>query len=98
MIFDPEKTSFETLLAAFFSIHDPTTPNRQGPDIGSQYRSAIFYLNEEQRKAVEHAKKFLEESNAFNSPIITEITPAKEFFEAESYHQKYYLRHPGVCR
>lgn len=96
--FDPAKTSFEKLLGAFFACHDPTTRDRQGPDFGSQYRSAIFYTNENQKRQAESMKKLLDSTKAFAGPIVTEVTKAGPFFEAEAYHQKYYIRHPGVCR
>ena len=96
--FDPKRIEYEALLAAFFACHDPTTRDGQGPDVGSQYRSAIFYLDEKQKKAAESAKNLLGESHAYNRPIVTEITPATEFFEAEAYHQKYYASHPNTCR
>ncbi len=87
--FDPGVVDFDTLLQAFWSIHDPTTLNRQGLDVGTQYRSVIFYHNEEQRTLAEASKLAMEESAAFSAPIVTEITPAGPFYEAEEYHQKY---------
>jgi peptide-methionine (S)-S-oxide reductase len=87
--YDPSRTSYDRLLDVFWNNHNPTTPNRQGPDVGSQYRSAIFYLNEDQRLAAEASKKRLEESRAFARPIVTEIAPASEFYRAEEYHQQY---------
>ncbi|MHB9035381.1 MAG: peptide-methionine (S)-S-oxide reductase MsrA [Armatimonadota bacterium] len=88
--FDPSKISYKELLDVFWSIHDPTTPNRQGPDVGSNYRSAIFYHNPEQLKAAEESKAQLEKSGKFKRPIVTEITPAGVFYPAEDYHQQYY--------
>ena len=88
--FDPEKISYRQLLKVFWSIHNPTTPNRQGFDVGSQYRSAIFFHNEEQEKLALESKKELEESGRFDKPIITEILPASKFWRAEEYHQQYY--------
>lgn len=88
--FDPTKISYQDLLDIFWSIHDPTTLNRQGPDVGDQYRSAIFYHSEEQRRLAEESKQRLEESKRFSRPIVTEILPAQEFYEAEDYHQQYY--------
>lgn len=88
--YDPAKISYATLLEAFWESHDPTTLNRQGNDVGTQYRSVIFYENEEQHKEAEFYKKKLQESGAFNNPIVTEITPLKEFYVAENYHQNYY--------
>ena len=90
--FDPEKITYETLLDLFWENHNPTTPNRQGPDRGSQYRSAIFYHNNEQKKLAEESKKRLDKSEKFSNPIVTEIVPAQEFYQAEDYHQKYLLK------
>jgi len=87
--FDPKVIIYSALLEVFWSIHDPTTLNRQGPDIGTQYRSVIFYHTEEQRAAAEASKKALEESGAFADAIVTEIEPAAVFYPAEEYHQKY---------
>ncbi len=87
--FDPDIISYESLLELFWQMHDPTTLNRQGPDIGSQYRSAIFYHNEQQRIAAEEKKRALNSSGRFNRPIVTEITAASEFYPAEEYHQCY---------
>ena len=87
--FDPEKISYRSLLNIFWKSHNPTTRNRQGVDIGTQYRSAIFYTSEDQfRKAVE-SKKHVENSKIYRSPIVTEILPATQFFPAEEYHQHY---------
>lgn len=87
--FDPGKTSYEELLDVFWNIHDPTTINRQGPDIGTQYRSAIFYHSEEQKKQAEQSKKKLEESGKLKKKIVTEIVKATTFYPAEEYHQHY---------
>ncbi|MHB8540648.1 MAG: peptide-methionine (S)-S-oxide reductase MsrA [Candidatus Acidiferrales bacterium] len=87
--FDPAQVSYRELLAAFFQTHNPTTPNRQGPDIGTQYRSAIFYHDAEQQSAALESKAALEKSGAFNRPIVTEIAPASAFYRAEDYHQQY---------
>jgi peptide-methionine (S)-S-oxide reductase len=87
--FDPSKVSYDELLDVFWSIHDPTTLNRQGPDIGTQYRSAIFYLNEEQKEIAMRSKEKLEDSKRFVDPIVTQIVPALDFWEAEEYHQQY---------
>ncbi len=89
VIFDPEKTSYEKLLEVFWSCHDPTTPNRQGPDIGHQYRSAIFYHSEEQKNAAEVSKEQLDRSGKLRRPVVTEIVPAATFWRAEEYHQRY---------
>ncbi|MFX0044114.1 MAG: peptide-methionine (S)-S-oxide reductase MsrA [Candidatus Hodarchaeota archaeon] len=87
--FDPLKVSFDDLLEVFWSIHDPTTLNRQGPDIGTQYRSAIFYIDSEQKEKAIRSKAKLEASKRFKNPIVTQIAPASEFWEAEEYHQQY---------
>ena len=90
--YDSDQIDYETLVRRFFEIHNPTTLDRQGPDIGSQYRSAIFYHNEEQRQIAERVKAELNQSGKFPYPIVTEIVPAGDFFEAEEYHQKYYAK------
>jgi len=89
VIYDPAKVSFQQLLQLFWDIHDPTTVNRQGPDIGSQYRSAIFYHNQKQRSAAEESKIKLTQSGKFKRPIATQIKPASTFYKAEEYHQRY---------
>lgn len=89
VIFDPEQVGYQDLLNLFWDIHDPTTPNRQGPDIGSQYRSAIFYQNESQRRTAEASKAQQDESGRHRGAIVTEITEAGPFYEAEDYHQQY---------
>lgn len=94
--FDPKKISYEELLSVFWDIHDPTTKNRQGPDIGTQYRSAIFYHSEEQKKQAEQSKKNLELSGKIRKKIVTEIQKATIFYPAEEYHQHYLLKH-GVA-
>jgi len=91
--FDPEVISYEMLVRAFFNLHTPTTRNRQGFDIGSQYRSAIFTHNEEQKRIAEKIKEELNRSGKFRKQIVTQIMPAGEFFEAEEYHQRYYEKH-----
>ncbi len=95
VVFDPAKLSFEGLLGYFFRMHDPTTLNRQHNDIGTQYRSAIFYANEEQKQIAERVKAQVDKSGKFNRPIVTEITKAGEFYSAEDYHQKYLVKNPG---
>lgn len=96
LTFDPAKISYGVLLKHFFRLHDPTQLNRQGPDIGDQYRSAIFYHDDVQKKLAEAAK--VEAQKDFDQPIVTEITPATEFYEAEDYHQKYAERTGrGMC-
>ena len=87
--FDPAEISYEALLGVFFENHDPTTLNRQGPDVGDQYRSAIFYHNDEQRDVATAVKERLGASGAFKRPIVTEITPASTYYPAEEYHQRY---------
>ncbi len=87
--FDPERVSYRQLLESFWSNHDPTTLNRQGPDHGAQYRSAIFYHTPEQRAAATESKAQMERSGRFRRPIVTEITPASTFYRAEEYHQRY---------
>lgn len=91
--YDPTRTSYDDLLNVFWTNHDPTTLNRQGPDRGTQYRSAIFYHDEEQRAAATASKERLSSSGKFASPIVTEITPASSFYRAEEYHQRYLEKH-----
>lgn len=93
--FNPKVVSFEKLLSVFWRIHDPTTPNRQGPDVGSQYRSVIFYHNEKQRIAAERSKDELDRSGVYKNKVVTEILPASTFYEAEGYHQDYFEKHRG---
>jgi methionine-S-sulfoxide reductase len=97
--YDPAEISYEDLLRVFWQTHDPTTLNRQGHDVGTQYRSAIFYHDDQQRKLAEAYKRQLDESKAFASPIVTEITRADTFYPAEKYHQEYFERNPnqGYC-
>jgi peptide-methionine (S)-S-oxide reductase len=87
--YDPALVSYDTLLKIFWENHDPTTPNRQGPDFGSQYRSAIFYHTDAQRAAAQSSKESLEKARRFRRPIVTQITPTVEFWPAEDYHQQY---------
>ena len=87
--FDPSKVSYQGLLAVFWELHDPTTLNRQGPDVGTQYRSAIFFHGPEQEAAARAAKEKLEASGRFRDAIVTEIEPAPPFYRAEAYHQRY---------
>ncbi|HET7206420.1 MAG TPA: peptide-methionine (S)-S-oxide reductase MsrA [Terriglobales bacterium] len=87
--FDPGKIGYNQLLDAFWENHDPTTPNRQGPDFGSQYRSAIFFHSPEQEAAAKASKAALEKSGRYRKPIVTEIVPATTFYQAEDYHQQY---------
>jgi peptide methionine sulfoxide reductase msrA/msrB len=95
IVFDPDKLSYEDLLGWFFRMHDPTTPNRQGNDVGTQYRSAIFYESDEQRRVAEKVKASVEASGKWKRPITTEIVTATEFWPAEDYHQNYLQKHPG---
>ncbi|OON69985.1 peptide-methionine (S)-S-oxide reductase MsrA [Hymenobacter sp. CRA2] len=88
--FDPQVISFEELLEIFWKTHDPTTLNRQGNDVGTQYRSGIYYHNDEQKRLAETYKHKLNEAQAFDKPIVTEILPAAPFYKAEDYHQNYY--------
>jgi peptide-methionine (S)-S-oxide reductase len=88
--YDPAVISYDELLAAFWTCHDPTQLNRQGNDVGTQYRSVIFFHNEEQRKKAEEYKKKLNEEKAWDKPVVTEIAPFTEFYKAEDYHQNYY--------
>jgi peptide-methionine (S)-S-oxide reductase len=87
--FDPAKVSYEQLVNAFWDIHDPTTLNRQGPDVGTQYRSAIFFYSPEQEAIASRLKAQLQESGKYRRPVVTEITPAGEFWRGEEYHQRY---------
>lgn len=90
--FDPNKISFGELLEIFFATHDPTTLNRQGADVGTQYRSEVFYHNEEQKKITEDYIKLLDSQNTFGKPVVTKVSPATKFYVAEDYHQNYYAR------
>jgi len=93
--FDPDKVSYGQLLQTFWKIHDPTSYHKQGPDIGSQYRSAIFYYNDRQKQAALDSKKALEQTGQFKESIKTEIKSAATFYPAEDYHQRYYEKHNG---
>ena len=96
--FDPALISYEQLLEKFWAKHNPTTLNRQGPDLGTQYRSAIFYHNDEQRKLAEQSKAKLDAADKYDEPVVTEITPAETFWRAEEYHQQYVLKNKPACR
>jgi peptide-methionine (S)-S-oxide reductase len=97
--YDPARVSYDDLLRVFWEIHDPTQRNRQGPDIGTQYRSAIFYHDAEQEAAARASKERLERSGAHKRPIVTEIVPAQTFYQAEDYHQQYLeKRGLATCR
>lgn len=95
IVFDPTKLSYQSLVEYFFKMHDPTTKNRQGNDVGTQYRSAIFVENEQQRKTAEAVKAAVEKSGKWKKPIVTEIVPATPFTPAEAYHQDYLVKNPG---
>ncbi len=96
VVFDPTKLSLETLLAEhFFRMHDPTTLNRQGNDVGTQYRSAIFYFSDAQRATAEAVKQRVSSSGKWKRPVVTEITPAGKWWRAEEYHQAYLQKNPG---
>jgi peptide-methionine (S)-S-oxide reductase len=92
--FNPSKISYREILEIFFSIHDPTTLNRQGADVGTQYRSAIFYHNEQQKAVAEELIRELDEAHLWNKPIVTQVVPLDEFYSAEDYHREYFSRHP----
>jgi len=91
--YDPDEISYEELLDVFWNNHDPTSLNRQGPDVGIQYRSSIFFHDETQKQIAEKSKEHLESSEKFSKKIVTEINPAPEFYKAEDYHQKYFQKH-----
>jgi peptide-methionine (S)-S-oxide reductase len=97
LTFDAQQISYRDILEVFFTIHDPTTLNRQGNDIGSQYRSVIYYHDENQRQVAQHV--IAEMANVWDAPIVTELAPAPEFFRAEDYHQNYFRQNPmqGYC-
>lgn len=95
VVFDPTKISFEALLQQFFRLHDPTTLNQQGGDRGTQYRSVIFYQNEEQKRVAEIVKSQVDKSGKWKNPVVTEITAAKPYYEAEEYHQDYLVKNPN---
>lgn len=92
--YDPQVISFEDILEVFWKTHDPTTLNKQGADVGTQYRSAIFYHDDEQKRIAEMFKKELDRSGAFEKPIVTEISPLEDFYPAEDYHQNYFNQNP----
>ena len=96
IVYDPKKISFDELLEVFWETHDPTTLNRQGADVGTQYRSGIFYHNEDQKQKAEKYKTALDKSGAFDKPIVTEITPFTKFYPAEDYHQQYFENNEGA--
>lgn len=94
IVFDPQKLTYRHLLFEFFRMHDPTTRNRQGNDLGTQYRSAIFYVSEEQRHTAEEVIRTVESSGEWKAKVVTEVVPFKEFYGAEEYHQKYLVKNP----
>jgi methionine-S-sulfoxide reductase len=94
IVFDPKKLTYRHLLFEFFRMHNPTTKNQQGNDVGSQYRSAIFYLNEEQKRTAEEVIRTVDASGDWKAKVVTEVVPFKEFYRAEEYHQKYLVKHP----
>jgi peptide-methionine (S)-S-oxide reductase len=98
--YDPEVITFRDLLDVFFTVHDPTTLNRQGADVGTQYRSAVFYHDEAQRQVVQEAIRDLEAAGVWDDPIVTEVAPLDAFYRAEEYHQGYFRKNPyqGYCR
>jgi peptide-methionine (S)-S-oxide reductase len=98
--FDPHVISFREILQVFFVIHDPTTLNRQGADVGPQYRSAIFYHDQDQQDTARQVIQEISEAEIWDQPIVTEVVPFKSFYQAEDYHQEYYRRNPGqgYCR
>ncbi len=100
LTFDPAEISYREILEVFFSIHDPTTLNRQGADVGTQYRSAIYYHSPEQKQIAEQIINELNTEKVWRSPIVTEVAPLTEFFPAEAYHQEYFANHPdqGYCQ
>ncbi len=97
LTYDPAKVTYEQLLDVFWKIHDPTQLNRQGPDVGSQYRSAIFFHDAEQEEAARASLAKLDTSGRFRRPIVTEISPAGTFWRAEDYHQRYHEKQGGSC-
>ncbi len=93
--FDPDIVSLGDLLGIFFTVHDPTTLNRQGVDVGTQYRSVIFYRDEAQKKAAESAIRLVEREKLYGCPVVTQVVPFEAFYEAEAYHQEYYRNNPA---
>ena len=91
--YDPDKITYVELLDTFWAVHDPTTPNRQGPDVGTQYRSAIYFHTSEQQEAARDSLLSQSESGKYRNPIVTEITQASTFYKAEEYHQRYFEKH-----
>lgn len=100
IVFDPKIISYEKLVEIFFHLHDPTTLNRQGSDVGTQYRSVIFYHNNEQKEITEKVRNKIEDEHIYQNKIVTEIIPFENFYKAEEYHQNFYANNPeyGYCR
>lgn len=98
--FDPERVSYRRLLEIFFTLHDPTTENRQGADVGTQYRSVVFFHDEAQRRTAREVMDELEREGVYDAPVVTQLLPAETFYEAEGYHQDYYRNHSAqpYCR
>ena len=92
--YDPDALAYEDLLEVFFSVHNPTTKDREGPDVGTQYRSGVYYHDDGQREAVERFVEELDAEGVYDDPIVTEIEPLERFWEAEEYHQDYFEKHP----
>jgi peptide-methionine (S)-S-oxide reductase len=95
VVFDPDQLTYRHLLFEFFRMHNPTTKNRQGNDVGTSYRSAIFYVDEEQEKVAEEVIRTVDDSGEWGAKVVTEVTPFREFWRAEEYHQDYLVKHPG---
>ena len=96
--YDPAQVTYNKLLEVFFANHDPTTMNRQGPDVGTQYRSVIFYTTEDQHQQAVKYREMLNKSHRFSAPVVTDIKPAGLFYDAEDYHQNYFVKHGAVCQ
>lgn len=94
--YDPKQISYDQLLDVFWQAHDPTTVDRQGGDVGTQYRSIIFYTNDEQKRVAERSRRALESSGRYSDPVVTEIIPLRAFYRAEEYHQDYFRKHPNA--
>ena len=94
VVYDPDELDYVDVLEVFFGIHDPTTKDRQGPDVGSQYRSAVFYHDDEQRETAERYIEEVDAAGVYDDPVVTEVEPLGEFYEAEAYHQDYYEKNP----
>ncbi len=97
VVYDPLEISYKELLEAFWGMHDPTTMNRQGPDVGEQYRSAIFFHNADQQELAQMLRERLNQSGKFKNPLVTEITQARTFYKAEEYHQRYFEKNVGAA-